>query len=178
MIIAGLLSILGSSAFGTILGGIFAILNKKTDLDMKRMDYAQELALRDKDLELTRVEALGKKEVAIIEEDAAFDVSRMNAMAVAQAADHVSASEITAAGRLGWMYVVADVFNKFIRPTATVVLTGMAIYINYLLVDKLTIGWNTLPIPQQIEIGMQAFAWITGQGSAVLGYWFFSRKNK
>jgi hypothetical protein len=178
MIIAGILSILGSSAFGTVLGGIFAILNKKTDLELKKMDYAHDLALRDKDIETAKAEAAGRKEVAIVEGDAAFDVARMNSMAIAQAADHVTASEILAAGSLGWMYVLADVFNKLIRPTATVILTGMAIYINYLLVDRLTTGWGGLSIQQQAEIGMQAFAWITGQGSAVLGYWFFSRKNK
>ena len=32
-----------------------------------------------------------------------------------------------------------------------------------------------LPTTMQFEAAMQAFAWITGQASAVLGYWFVSR---
>jgi len=51
----------------------------------------------------------------------------------------------------------------------------MALYLNWLLVELLGAGWGTLSKQQQYEAAMQAFAWITGQASAVIGYWFVSR---
>lgn len=180
--IAALLSLLGSSAVGSIIGGIFAFMNKKSDFEVKKLDLEHErlrwdhdLNLRDKDIALAQAEAAGRKEVAIIEGDAQIDTARMNAIAVAQQVDKISADEILAAGKLGWMYVVAAVFNKLIRPVATVMLTYAALYLNWMLISKLTDGWGSLTPEQQFDSAMQAFAWITGQGSAVIGYWFVSR---
>lgn len=180
--IAALLSLLGSSAVGSIIGGIFAFLNKKSDLEVKKLDLEQErfrwshdLELRDKDIALAQAEATGRKEVAIIEGDAQIDTARMNAIAVAQQGDKTSADEIKAAGKLGWLLVIASVFNKLIRPVATVILTYAAIHLNWLLIAQLTDNWAHLTPDQQFDSAMQAFAWVTGQGSAVIGYWFVSR---
>jgi hypothetical protein len=59
-------------AFGSIIGGIFAFLNKKSDLDTKRLElehernkWAHDLQVKDKDLDYARIEAQGRKEVAI-----------------------------------------------------------------------------------------------------------------
>lgn len=173
--ITAILSILGSSAFGTILGGIFAILNKRTDIELKKLDYSHELSLRDKDLDIARAEAQGHKDVAIIEGESAVDVARMNGIAVANQADNVSADEIKAAGKLGWLYVIAAVFNKLIRPVSTVLFTTTALYLNWVIIEHMTQNWEQYTEAQQYDIAMQAFAWITGQASAILGYWFFSR---
>ena len=180
--ITALLSIFGSSAFGSLLGGVFAFLNRKTDLEAKRLDqlheqakWANDLAIKDKDLEYARVEAQGRKDVAVVEGDATVEAARMNAIAATQAADQVRADEITAAGKMGWMLVLALALNKFIRPVATTILCAAAVYINWLLVDKLVGSWPTLAPDKQYDAAMQAFAWITGQAGAVLGYWFVSR---
>lgn len=180
--IAALLSILGSSAVGSILGGVFALLNRKSDLEAKRLElehergkWAHEAILRDKDISLASAEAQGRKEVAIIEGDATIESARMGAIAAAQQADMISADEIKAAGQLGWVFVLASAFNKLIRPISTVILTGAAVYLNWILIDKLSDGWATMTTAQQYDASMQAFAWITGQAGAVLGYWFVSR---
>lgn len=180
--IASILSILGSSAFGSILGGVFAFLNRKADIESKRLELEHEtnkwdfdLKVKDKDLEYVKQEALGRKDVAIIEADSIIESSRMTAIAAAQAADKVSADEIKEAGSLGWLLVIASVLTKLVRPIATVCLAGTAIYINMLLVGRLTDGWEAFTPAQRYDAAMQAFAWITGQAGAVLGYWFVSR---
>lgn len=182
--IAALLSLLGSSAVGSIIGGIFGFLNRKTDIDMKRLDmeherskWANDLLLRDKDIALAQTEAQGRKDVAVIEGEASIETARMNAIAASQQADRISADEIKAAGSWGWLLVIGSALRAFIRPVITIVLTGAACYLNWLLIEKLTDGWASLTVQQQYEAAMQAFAWITGQAGAVLGYWFVSRGN-
>ena len=180
--IAALLSILGSSAVGSILGGIFAFLNKKSDLDAKRMDldherarWTHDLAVKDKDLEYARVEAQGRKDVAVVEGDYAAEVARMTAIGLSHQADQITADEITAAGKWGWLLVFGAALKAWIRPLTTVVLTTAAIYINWLLIDKLAGNWEMLTRDQQFDASMQAFAWVTGQAAACLSYWFISR---
>jgi hypothetical protein len=180
--IAGILSILGSSTIGSLLGGIFAWLNRKADIAAKALELAHEkdkwahdAAMKAADLEYAKQEAQAKKDVAIIETDGSIEVARMSAIAAAQAADKVDAAEITAAGKLGWLLVIASAVTKLVRPCATVILTTAALYLNYLLIDRLVHNWPALTTTQQYEAAMQAFAWITGQGSAVLGYWFVAR---
>ena len=180
--IAALLSILGSSAVGSILGGIFAFLNKKSDLDAKRMDldhekakWAHDLAVKDKDLEYVRVEAQGRKDVAIVEGDYSAEVARMQAIGIAQQADQITADEIRAAGTWGWMLVIGAALKSWIRPMITIVLTGAAVYLNWLLIDKLALNWQSMSLVQQYDASMQAFAWVTGQAAACLSYWFISR---
>lgn len=180
--IAALLSLLGSSAVGSIIGGLFAFLNKKSDLDAKRIDleheanrWAHELSLRDKDLEYAKVEAKAKQDVAVVEGEATIEAARFTAIAASQQADKITADEINAAGQYKWMLVIGSAMKACIRPVITAVLVGAAVYLNYILIGKLTENWATLDKTQQFEASMQAFAWITGQASAVLGYWFVSR---
>lgn len=180
--IAALLSILGSSAVGSLIGGVFAILNRRTDLDVKRMELEHEksrwdhdLALRESDLLLAREEAKGRLDVAVVEGDAMVDTARMNAIAAANAADKIGVDEIKAAGKLGWVFVLASAFNKLIRPTLTVLLAFCALYINWLVIDRLVVGWADMAVPQRYEAGMQAFAWVTAQASTAFAYWFVSR---
>lgn len=182
--IAALLSLLGSSAVGSIIGGLFGFLNRKTDIDLKRLDmeherakWTNDLVMRDKDIAYAQAEAQGRKDVSVIEADAAIESARMNAIAISHQSDKISADEIKAAGSWGWLLVLGSALRAFIRPVITIVLTGAACYLNWLLIEKLTEGWASLTTQQQYEAAMQAFAWITGQAGAVLGYWFVSRGN-
>lgn len=180
--ISAILSILGSSAFGSLIGGVFAFLNRKSDLEAKKLDldhergrWAHELVVRDKDIEFAKVEAAARKDVAVVEGEASMNVARFAAIAAAQAADRVNADEIKAAGKLGWLLVVTSAALRLVRPVATVILAGAALYINILLVNKLVAAWPSLTPAQQLDSAMQAFAWVTGQASAALGYWFVAR---
>lgn len=180
--ISAILSILGSSAVGSIIGGIFAFLNRRADVEAKRMDLEQEqarwahdLAVKDKDLQIAQAEAQGRKDVAVIEGEAMVGAAQVRAIADVQAADKVTPEEIKAAGWWGFLYVWAAVFNKLIRPTLTIVLAGAALYLNYLVIDKLITSWPSMTPAQQYDAGMQAFAWVTAQASMAFGYWFVSR---
>ena len=180
--IAALLSLLGSSAVGSLIGGVFAFLNRKTDVQVKQIELAHEkdrwahdLAVRESDLKIAQAEAQGRKDVAIIEGDALVDASRMTAIAAIAQAEKVTSEEIKAAGWWGFLLVWASVFNKLIRPILTVALAAAALWINWIVIDKLTVGWPALSQAQQFETGMQAFAWITAQASMAFGYWFVSR---
>lgn len=180
--IAGILSILGSSAVGSLLGGIFAFLNRKADMEMKKLELAHEVArwtqdlqLRDKDIQYAREEAAGKKEVAIVEADGAIETARMQAIATSFEAEKISADELKAAGKWRWLLILTSILNRVIRPLITLLLAGTAIYINMMLVGRLTDSWSTLTAAQQYDAALQAFSWITGQAAAVLGYWFVSR---
>ena len=180
--IAALLSLLGSSAVGSLLGGIFALLNRKTDIEVKRIELAHEtdkwahdLKIRESDLAIAQAEAQGRKDVAIIEGDATVDAARATAIAQIQVAEKITADDIKAAGKWGFLLVWASVFNKMIRPVLTVLLAFAALYLNWMVIHKLTDGWITMTPSQQFEAGMQAFAWVTAQASTAFSYWFVSR---
>jgi len=147
--IASLLSILGSSAIGSLIGGIFAFLNRKTDIEVKRMElsheterWAHELAVRESDLLIAREEAQSRKDVAIIEGDATVDAARAMAIGQIAAAEKVTAEDIKAAGKWGFLLIFASVFNKMIRPLLTVILAFAALYLNWMVIVRLTDGWQ------------------------------------
>lgn len=180
--ISALLSLLGSSAVGSLIGGIFAFLNRKTDISVKQLElahekdrWAHELAVRESDLTIAREESKGRLDVAIVEGDSAVDAARMAAIAQVAAAERVTAEEIGAAGKWGWLLVWASALNKLIRPVLTVILAAAALYINWLVIERMTGGWAGLTQAQQFETGMQALAWITAQASMAFAYWFVSR---
>lgn len=180
--ITAILSLLGSSAVGSIIGGLFAWMNRKADiaakeyeLDHDKAKWAHELELRKSDIEIAKVEAQGRLDVAIAETDAAVDTARMQAIAQITESEKVNADEIKAAGKIGWMLVLVSVLNKLIRPFLTVGLAGAALFINWLVIEKLTMNWGSLTQAQQFETGLQAFSWITAQSSMAFSYWFVSR---
>ena len=176
--ITALLSLLGSSAVGSIIGGVFAFLNRKADIEVKRIDHSHELELRRADMELAKLEAEGRLQVAVVEADGSIETARMVAIGQAQQADALDAAQIKAAGRVGGLLLVlTDVLRRLIRPAATVALVGAALALNWLLIERLAQTWPSLSPAQQLDAAMQAFAWITGQASMVLGYWFISRGN-
>lgn len=178
-----LFAFLGSSGFGSILGGIMGFFNRKLDIDQKRMEldherlrWGHDLELRKADLEQVRAEAAGRREVAVVEGDATVEAARMAALAASFQADAVDAEELKAAGWWSWLLVLSDAFRRFIRPGATVALLAGTMYINYLLIGKLTgPTWDLLTLDQKHDLALQAIAWMGGQTGAALSYWFVSR---
>lgn len=173
--LSAILAILGSSTVGSLIGGVFAFLNKKADIEIRRLDQAHELELRKEDRELAKVEAEGRLQVAVAEAEGSIESARMTAIGQAHQADNLDAETIKNAGGWAWLLILTIAFRKLIRPGLTVLLVGMAVYLNWLLIERLGVGWETLSIDQRYDAAMQAFAWLTGQASAVIGYWFVSR---
>lgn len=180
--IAAILSLLGSSAIGSLIGGVFAFLNRKTDIEVKRIELAHEkdkwsheLGVRESDLAIAREEAKAKLDVAIVEGNATVDAARMAAIGQIAMAEQVNADDIKAAGKFGWLLVLASTFNRLIRPVLTLALAAAALYINWMVIEMLVKNWPAMSQTQQYEAGMQAFAWVTAQASMAFGYWFVSR---
>jgi len=182
MMLSAILSILGSSAVGSLLGGVMAWLNKKTDLEAKRLDqeheqrrWGHDLAIREKDIEYAKTEAQGRKDVAIVEAEGGIESARFVAIAAANEADKLDGATLAAAGKWGALLVVADALRRLIRPVVTVILVSSTLYINWLLIERFIDVFPGLGADRQFEMGMWAIAWVSGQASAVISYWFVSR---
>lgn len=181
--IALILTFLSSSGFGGILGGVMGYFNRKIDMEQKKLDLAHEkdkwgheLALRQADLEQVKAEAAGRREVAVVEGESSIETARMVAIGLAQASDKLDAAELKEAGWWSWTLVLADACRRFIRPLATALLLGGALYLNWLMVDKvLHADWSAMSIDQRHLLAKQAIEWVCSQASAALAFWFVSR---
>lgn len=183
MFLSALFAFLGSSAFGSMLGGVMGYFNRKIDLEQRRQDldherdkWAHDLALRAADLEQVKAEAAGRREVAVVEGEASVEAARMAALAASFEADKLDADSLKNAGWWGWTLVLSDAFRRFIRPGTTVALLAGTMFVDYILIDKLTgPTWALLTVDQRHDLGLQAIAWLGAQSSAALSYWFVSR---
>lgn len=182
--IATLLTLLGSSSFGAILGGIFAIINRKADIEAKRLDldhetkrWAQDLQLRAADLEIARQEAQGRKDVAIVEGEATIEAARFSAIEAANKADDVTAEELKAAGKWRWALVLSSAYRKSLRSILTTVVCGAAVVINLVIAWQFIDAWADLDQTARRELIGQALAWISAQASTMITYWFVARGN-
>lgn len=182
--ITEIIALLSSGPIGALIGGGLAIWQKRNDLEAKRIDNAHErdrwtheLGLREWDLKQVQAEAAGRREVAVIEGESRAEVARQEAIARAQASDRITADELRAAGKWGRGFLAATlIIQRLVRPLLTVALVSTALWLNVellLLIRGKT--WTGLQPQQQLELGMQALAWATGQASAVVQYWFVSR---
>jgi hypothetical protein len=80
----------------------------------------------------------------------------MGAIGQSFEADRLDAATLKEAGKLkGWL-VMGKAAQAWIRPVLTVVLTSAAIYLNWVLIAKLTEQWPALDKAQQFEMGMQS----------------------
>jgi predicted DNA binding protein len=179
---AGLIALLGSSAFGSIIGGAFAWLNKKNDLQIKAMEIEQEnkrlaheLASKRLDMELIQAEAKGKAEVAVIEGNTSIETARMAAIAEAQKADALSSGVVKEAGWWKWVLIIPEGLRRLVRPVLTILLTTGALMITNSIMMKLENGWSDFTPTQRYELVIQAISWVMAQASAAISYWFVSR---
>lgn len=168
-----ILSILGSSAVGTITGGVFAFLNKKQETQMQLARLQHELALRDKDLEMLKIEQQGLLAVA----QETTEAARFTAIGQSHSAEALDSGSLSSAGGWRWILVLAEAVRRFIRPAATVALLSGALWVNWLVLKHVTNNWGSLSLDQQNELVAQCLGWIFGQSSAVISYWFVSRGN-
>ena len=180
--ISAILTLLGSSTIGSLLGGVFAFLNRKLDMQSKKDDQAHEkerwahdLSVKDKDLEYAQIEATGKKDVAFIEGEAIIESSRMQAISETSKEDAVTAEELQHAGRWKWLLVLVSAYRKSMRSILTTVVGGAAIVVNCMLIWYGLSIWPDLDKAQQVELILQALGWVSAQASMMFGYWFVSR---
>lgn len=173
-----ILSLLGSSAIGTLIGGALALLNRRADMKAKELDLAHDrarwvhdLALRGKDIELAQLEARARLDVAMVEGDAQVESARMAAIAAAEAADTTSAAELQAAGSWRWALVLASAYRKSMRSILTTLVGGAAVWVNL----SLALHLQGQAASADAELVHQALSWVSAQASMMFAYWFVAR---
>jgi hypothetical protein len=169
--ISAILSILGSSFMGTLLGGAFAFLNKKQETALELAKLTHELNLRDKDIALATAEAQGRAAVAFEQAEGA----RFAAIGQSHAADATSGEQLKEAGFWRFLLVWAETYRKLMRPLITTALLGAALWANYIVFTYLESAWPTIGATGQLDLVLQAFGWVSGQASACVAYWMVSR---
>jgi hypothetical protein len=185
MILTFLSTLLGSSFLGSITGMFAAWFKGKQELEVRRLELehesrkmGHEITLRNMDLEQAKVEAAGRKDVALIEGDAAAEVARMQAIAKVAEADAVTAAEVNAYGAFGKVLMaVVSFVQKIIRPGLTIYLVGCAVIINSTVLAHLGNAMAVASPAEKLRIIELAIGWVSLQASACLGYYFLQRRS-
>lgn len=167
----GLAKVLGSTGFGTIFGGLMGWLNRKVDLEAKRLEYADkdkqrehELLQRDKDALIMEKEWAGRERVAAVEGAAQVEQEQYKALAESyKFAEPEKGSKMAA-------------FAAFVRPF---------ISIAYFLISSLGAGWIIyyafkvkgvdFSDAQWHELLMFVIEWIAFMAGATIGWWYAMR---
>jgi hypothetical protein len=185
MILGFLSTLLGSSFLGSITGMLAAWFKGKQELEVRRLELehesrkmGHEITLRGMDLDLARVEAAGRKDVALIEGDAASEVARLQAIAKVVEADAVTPAEVQSYGRFGKaMMACVSFVQKIIRPGLTIYLVACAVVINSTVLAHLGVAFDAASAPEKLRLIEVAMSWVSLQASACLGYYFLQRRS-
>lgn len=173
-IFLGIFKLLGSTAFGTIFGGVMGLFNRKADLEVKKLDLEDarnqrehELALRDKDAAIMDKEWAGRMKVAQVEGEAKVDAAGFDALAKSY-----DFAKPAAGSRM-------EAFSAFVRPF---------ISITYFIVTSAGSGWIlyyafavrnvTLTPDQWYDLVMYVIAWLAFMAGATIGWWYAMRPGK
>ncbi len=133
-----LLGLFATAATGGVFGGIAGLLRLGLDWVKRRSEIAHELSvlqernahelkMRDKDLEMLRLEGDVKVKVAAAEGDAMVESSRMQAIASSFASDKATFATGAEAANSPW-FVAVDFVRGMIRPAITV-LFDLALFV-------------------------------------------------
>lgn len=167
----GLAKVLGSTGVGTIFGGIMGWLNRKVDLEAKRLEYADkdkqrahELLQRDKDALIMEKEWAGRERVAAVEGAAQVEQEQYKALAESyKFAEPEKGSKMAA-------------FASFVRPFVSIA---------YFILSSVGGGWIiyyafavvgiTLSAEQWFELVMFVVSWVAFMAGATIGWWYAMR---
>jgi len=173
-LLAALTPLMASSGFGALLGWLGGVANRmldfktrKLDIEMRKLDHAHELALRDKDMETMRLEAERDVHVATVEGAATVEQAAYAALAASHAADKAS---------YGIKFV--DGVRGLVRPVLTGVLAVSALSITYTLLDMLRTGGPVLSVEQRLGLAVLSVEWVLFQASVCIGWWFANRPGQ
>lgn len=170
-ILAILAKLLGSNAIGSAIGWAGGLLNRKADLEARRLDLedrdrarAHEQALRRIDLEVMAAEAASKERVASIEAEGKVQSAAWDALAESYRQEAA---------------IPEGSLSKRVRPVLTLVF-GIAGLVQAGVV--LWIAFQAYRVeftPAQMhELVQYTVAWVFFQAGLVIGWWFANRPGK
>ena len=114
-----IMGIFGSSAMGAITGVLGSIASGWLDLKKKKMDYAHEEAMVDKEREVLAMEIESKSKLASIEAQARVEVAENEAMAASFESDRATYSTGVRIKSGSWaavLLILADFYRATVRP--------------------------------------------------------------
>ena len=162
--ITSILALLTSGTFGSLLGLVGGYLNRKIDLQIKKLDQEHELKLKDKDLEFMKAEYEQKTRVATIETEGAIEVAGYNAMTASYG--FAEPDSTTFVGKL----------SQAVRPLLTFCFFIFACYIYYTISQKISISVISGENMEKILITL--IEWFLFQAGVCIGWWFANRPSK
>jgi hypothetical protein len=165
--IALILSLLSTSGFGSIIGLIGGLINRKFDAQDKANERKFELDKMDKEAVLMEAEWKHKTEVATIEAEATVESSAYQALAKSYDFAATSTED-------GWV----DKASKVIRPLLTIAFFIFTCYVFYK-INEMMIALKVTPSPDEIlTIWKTCIEWILFQAGVSIGWWFAMRPGK
>lgn len=162
--ITSILALLTSGSFGSLLGLIGGYLNRKIDIQLKKMDLEHELKMKDKDLEFMKAEYEQKTKIATIETEGATEVAGYNAMTASYSFAEPDAN--TFVGKM----------SQAVRPLLTFLFFIFACYIYYTIAQKISISVISGENLEKILITL--IEWFLFQAGVCIGWWFANRPSK
>jgi len=171
-IITGIGKILGSNAVGSALGWVGGWLQRKQDIEVKRLELADaeksrahEVAMRRVDIEIMQAEIAGKERIASIETEGRVEISQFDAIA--------KGYETQFSGD-GWV----TSFSRTIRPIVTLwfVIASSALTIAVIiLASRSGIEFTASDWRSWLSYVLE---WTFFQGGLVIGWWFAIRNSQ
>lgn len=154
-----IISLLGSSGFGTIFGGIMGLLNRKTDLQAKGLELQHDLAMKEMDAKIMAQEWASRTQVAVVEAGATVEAAGYAAMAKSY-----DAFKPAAGGKI-------EAFSAFIRPFVSMCYFLVSSIGAFLLIRN---GWQNGAFINTDQVDFTVH-WIAFMSSATIGWWFAMR---
>ena len=161
-----LLSLLGSSGFGSLLGLLGGVLNRFIDYKYKKQDQDFELAKLDKQREFMKDEYQARLDVATVEAEGEVEKAGYNALAASYSFAVPTAAD-------GWV----DKASKLVRPFLTICFFFFTLYI-FGKISSLIGGFEKLTQTELISIWKTVIDWVLFQAGVSIGWWFAMRPGK
>lgn len=159
------IKLLGSSSIGSALGWIGGVIQRKQDIQLRKLELDHELSKMDKETAQMQLELAGKERIASIETEGKIESSRFDAIAESYK------TQFSGSGK-------AVAFAKIIRPAATawfiIASSGLLGTIVYLAVDA-----GVKFTPDQWKAWLDySFEWFFFQAGVIIAWWFSVRSSQ
>jgi hypothetical protein len=172
LVLGMLLKLVGSNVGGSVVGWVGGWLQRKQDLEVKKLElqfeekkFAHEIAMRTVDIQIMDREIAGKERIASIEAEGKIGVAQFDALS--KSYEDQFAGDGKAVG-----------FSRAIRPLITLWFTFAS---SVLTIMILWVAWEKgvqFTVDQWKEWVGYAIAWVFFQAGVAIGWWFAMRAGK